>query len=64
MSRYYVIEMWENTEPHFIFNEVDFSNNGGDTIFNTDDLEEAKKELMNCQEGYILDFEEMKIIKL
>ena len=58
MARYYVIEMWENQEiPNFsmIPNE--------DEVFTTDNLIKAQQESIDCQEGYILDFEEMKIIK-
>lgn len=57
-KRYFVIEMWENQEvPSFSMKE------GTDEVFTTDYINKAKEVALEHQEGYILDFEEMKIIK-
>jgi len=58
MARYYVIEMWEAQEiPSFS------TLAGEDKAFTTNDYQEALDEQGEMQDGYILDFQECKIIK-
>lgn len=64
--RYMILEMWENSEPHLVTkipNDLGTENEEPAEVFRTDNYEEALEEQDNCQDGYILDFELMKIIK-
>ncbi len=57
MSRYYVIDMWENTFP--VFPQED-----DESPLSFEELNKAKEYCFdNCQNGYVLDFEKMKVIK-
>lgn len=51
-----IIEMWESIPPTIVTDKegipLEFSS-----------LEAALEEASNCQDGYVLDFENMKIIK-
>lgn len=58
MSRYYVIEMFENQEIPTFSTIL-----GEDRVFKTDYINKALEVAEDHQEGYVLDFEEMKIIK-
>jgi hypothetical protein len=59
--RYAVIEMWENL-PEPVFVGIDIEHN--DQSMFTGDLELAKAACTNnCQDGYILDFNTMRIMK-
>jgi len=54
--QYLVIEMWENAEPNLVTD-----NTGSIKYFDT--LEIAIKEAEDCQDGYVLDFITMQILK-
>lgn len=53
---YLVIELWENAAPSLVQQE-------DGEVFHTEHLNEALEEASDCQDGYVLDFVNMKIIK-
>lgn len=57
--KYFVIECFDTTTPNFVMDLTDETN---PKVFSTDKLEDAIKEASECQNGYILDFDNLKII--
>ena len=58
MARYKVIELFNEDYPIFVNIEE-----GSDIALDTDNYNEALEQAKDCQDGFILDFEDMKIIK-
>ncbi len=62
MARYYVVEMWENLDfPVFDYNPVTEDTS---EVFTTNDRDLAIEQAEGLHDGYVLDFEELKIIKV